>query len=371
MKIGFDAKRAFFNNRGLGNYSRDTIRILSLLNPQEKFYLFSPDNSTKIQFNYGVNCQIVSPNSLWKEAQSLWRTIGISKDIKSQQIDIYHGLSNEIPLGLNSSKVRTVVTMHDLIFLQFPKLYPFLDRYLYKKKYIRSCSKADKIIAISNQTKSDLINLIGIEDNKVAVVYQGCNPIFKYDISDDLKETIRKKYKLPNQFILNVGALEQRKNQLFIIKTILDNQIDIPLVIVGHETQYLSTLKKFVEEHNMVDNVIFLTEVSLVELPALYQMSMLFVYPSIFEGFGIPIIEAMTSRVPVITSLGSCFRETGGDAAIYIDPHNEDSLATAINKVVNDEDLKLAMICKGLNHINKFSDETISHSLISIYNNLL
>lgn len=372
MKIGFDAKRAFFNNRGLGNYSRDTIRILSKLNPIDDFFLFTPKEKIAINFDKGANCQVVSPkNYLYRKMPSLWRSYGMVTNINKLNLDIYHGLSHELPLGIEKTGIKTVVTMHDLIFLQFPELYPWIDRKFYTKKYLHSCRIANRIIAISNQTKQDLVELAAIPDKKIDVIYQGCNPIFKNKSSEAQKSAIRTKYNLPQQYLLNVGAIERRKNQLLILDALVKGSIDIPLVILGRPTDYITELKNFVLDNKLSKRVIFLTNIPYTELPTIYQMSSLFVYPSIFEGFGIPIVEAMTSNVPVITSRGSCFEETGGSAALYINHKSADELADNIISVLSDEKKRADMINDGLKHIQIFSDDAISEKIVDLYKHLL
>lgn len=187
MKIGFDAKRAFYNTRGLGNYSRDTIRILSDKKPDNEYFLFTPKTANKIEFPFSSNnCRIIEPSAfLYKKFSSLWRTRFECTDIKRLKLDIFHGLSHELPIGIEKTKAHSVVTMHDIIFLTFPHLYTWIDRQLYIKKYLSSCWAADKIIAISEQTKADLIEFTNISEEKITVVYQGCNPVFLQKIGKE------------------------------------------------------------------------------------------------------------------------------------------------------------------------------------------
>jgi glycosyltransferase involved in cell wall biosynthesis len=372
MRIGFDAKRAFYNSRGLGNYSRDTMRILSAHNPDEHFYLFTPKTKNAIAFDYGANCEVIAPNSFfYKKLTSLWRTFGITQDINRLQLDVYHGLSHELPVGIEKSKAASVITMHDLIFLKLPELYPWIDRQLYKKKYIKSCCVADKVVAISQQTKQDLIDLIHIAPEKIEVVYQGCNPIFYQKVDDHRLLEVKQKYNLPQQFLLCVGAIEKRKNQKLILQALLTGKIDIPLVIVGRPTDYINELNAYIKENDLESKVLFLTDVSMQDLPAIYQSATIFVYPSLFEGFGIPILEALNSRLPVITSKGSCFEETGGSGSVYIDHTNPEELADAIQTILSSHDKQESMISEGLKHAAIFSDESISNNLMRIYRELL
>lgn len=371
MNIGFDAKRLFFNHRGLGNYSRDTVRILSNQRPENSYHLFTPSTKNSIPFTLQENCHIIEPQGLLeRQLGSVWRSYWSCRDIKRLNLDIYHGLSHELPVGIEKTGAKSVVTMHDVIFLKYPHLYPFIDRKLYERKYVRSCRMADVVVAISEQTKRDLVEFASVDEKKINVVYQGCQPIFSVPVTASEKTRVTKTYNLPDSFLLNVGAIEKRKNQALIIKAMVEQKIDLPLVIVGRPTSYMDELTVFVKKMGLESKVIFLTNVPALDLPVLYQLSSLFIYPSLFEGFGIPILEALHSGVPVIASTGSCMEETGGRASLYIDPQDPEALGVAINKLLNDTEMRNNMIVSGKEHACQFSDEAIAKSLFSIYESL-
>lgn len=371
MKIGFDAKRAFNNQRGLGNYSRETLRILSSLAPENQYFLFTPKIDPSIKFECSDNTVIQQPKKgNGKLSQAYWRTFSISKEAEKLGLDIYHGLSHELPSGIEKTKIHTVVTMHDLLFLTHPELFPAFDRLMYRKKYLRSCRIADRIIAVSEQTKRDLLALTDLDGSKVEVVYQGCRPEFKVKADEDQKESLRKKYQLPAQFLLNVAAIEPRKNQLLILKALTAGNIDIPVVIAGRKTDYLKELQSFAEKHGLSSQVIWLPDIPAADLPTLFQCASLFVFPSFYEGFGIPVIEALASGLPVIAATGSCLEESGGPSSIYISPNDENELANSILSVMNDEAKRSMMIQNGFDHAQRFSDESICQQLTRIYQKL-
>ena len=248
MRIGYDAKRAFNNHRGLGNYSRDTIRIVSSYFPDYQLDLFTPKIDQSILFACPKNATIIQPKHNFMT--SLWRTFGIAKEAGRRELDLYHGLSHELPIGIEKTGIPTMVTMHDLIFIRHPELYPFIDRKLYKIKYLRSCRVANHIIAVSQQTKNDLIELWGIDEDRISIIYQGCHPAFCKQVSENQKETVRKKYHLPESYLFNVGAIEPRKNQLLILKALKTGAIDEPLVIAGRKTDYTSELQQYIVDNN-------------------------------------------------------------------------------------------------------------------------
>lgn len=366
MKIGLDAKRAFFNNRGLGNYSRDTIRILTTEVPQNDYFLFTPKTKGGRSFEQG-GAKVVAPTTFFSRMlPSLWRTYNCSSDVKRLGLDVYHGLSNELPYGLPKS-VATVVTIHDLIFLKNPELYPFFDRYTFRKKYVRSCQVADRVVAISEETKKDLVELVEVDEKKVDVVYQGCNPIFSQSVDDETKAAVRDRYSLPSSFMLIVCAIEKRKNHELILEAMHIGQIDVPLVVVGRPSTYKDELMELIYKYKLEQRVIFLHQVPMEDLPVLYRLASLFVYPSHFEGFGIPILEAMTCQTPVITSTGSCFEETGGAAACYVDSHDAEAMSEAIKKILGDVSLAQEMVEAGNLQAAKFSDASIAKAMTDVY----
>ena len=245
-----------------------------------------------------------------------------------------------------------------------------LDRTIYEKKFRYSCEVSDRIVAVSRQTAEDIVEFFGICPEKIDVVYQGCNPVFNTEISLIEKEILRMKYLLPKSFILYVGTIEERKNLLTLIKALHFGKIDIPLVVIGKPTPYLNKVIEFIERHSLI-NIIFCDILQNQDLPGIYQMADLFVYPSIFEGFGIPILEALYSRVPVITSRGSSLTEVGGTYTIYIDPNNVEEMAAAIKKVLYDRDLQEKMITEGYQHARNFDPEKVTTNIMQVYKMLM
>ncbi len=373
MRIGFDAKRAFHNKRGLGNYSRDLIRILSNEFPENEYVLFNPRETKTPLLECPPGCIQITPSSpLDKKFPSFWRTFQIPKSYKQLELDIFHGLSNEIPFSLKGSKTHTVLTLHDLIFIKYPQLYPLTDRILYKSKYLNSCKRADSIIAISHQTKNDLIELTDIDPQKISVIHQGCNPLFHITPTADQKKVVQKKYGLPENYILNVGAIEERKNQRKIVEAMQHSNIDIPLVLVGRPVgNALQELMQVISACKMEKQVLILTDVPTLDLPAIYSLSSLFVYPSLYEGFGIPLLEALTIGVPVISSNGSCLEEAGGSGSVYIDPTDAEALGHSIKTILSDDMKRNVMIESGFEHAANFSDQRIATKIMAVYASLV
>ncbi|MEJ5090866.1 glycosyltransferase [Sphingobacterium faecium] len=366
FKVGFDAKRFFNNQTGLGNYSRDLIRILRTYFPEETYLLYTPQLG-KQDYNQLVPNQMVRQASgfINRTFKSYWRGNRIVEDLKRDKIDIFHGLSGEIPVGLQETSIKSVVTIHDLIFIRYPELYKKIDRTVYYKKFKYACDHADQIVAISEQTKRDICEFFHISENKVKVIYQGCHQSFKSIKTEEEKNDFMIKLGLPKDFILNVGTIESRKNALSIVKAIVDK--DIPLVIVGKPTAYTKEIHEFVALNGMQNRVIFLHGLSMQELSILYSIAKIFVYPSIFEGFGIPIIEALYSGTPVITTDSGVFPEAGGPSSYYVNPQDIDQLSDAIDTILNSSVLQKEMSKKGLEYAQQFNDDTLANQWMNLY----
>lgn len=373
MKIGFDAKRAFHNRSGLGNYSRSALLLLQRYYPENDYFLYTPTMKNSINFHQDNPFILREPNTAFSRFfSSYWRSLHMGNDIRRDKLDIFHGLSNELPSDIDRVETKSVVTIHDLIFLRFPHFFSRVDNRIYLTKFKKACKKSDKIIAVSEQTKHDIVNFFQIEPDKIDVSYQGCGSQFWQSATDMKKEEVRRRYNLPNNYILNVGTIEPRKNLEALIHSLVYAKHDAKVIAIGRVVRtYMIKLQELIQRKHLEDRVIFLQDVPNEDLPAIYQQASLFVYPSFFEGFGIPIVEAMVSSVPVITSSGSCFPETGGDAALYINPNNPEEIAILSDKVLADNVLRRDMITKGLLHSQQFSDEAVVKSLMNVYKSML
>jgi len=371
MNIGFEAKRVFHNKTGLGNYSRDLIRILTKFYPENNYFLYNPKKASQTLFvSQSTNCIEKLPStSFYKKFYNLWRQRAIISDLKKDGIKLFHGLSGELPTGLKKNGIKSVVTIHDLIFLRYPHLYSFFDRKIHFYKFKKAAQQADVVIAISEQTKNDIVDFLKIDPNKIKVIYQGCQEVFKIRYSKFESKEVVEKYNLPSKYILNVGTLEERKNALTIVKAIKDCPVD--LVLIGKETDYTKEIHDYIAKNNLENKVHFLKGISSKELAIIYQLASVFVYPSIFEGFGIPIIEALYSKTPVITTINGVFPEAGGPNSIYIEPYDVQKLSNEINNILSDDNLAHQMKEEGIKFVQKFNDDQISKEIMDVYLSLI
>jgi glycosyltransferase involved in cell wall biosynthesis len=372
VSIGFDAKRAFYNFSGLGNYSRNLLFALSKNYPDNSYYLFTPKTKNRVLVENEEHFNLIGPSlSFFKLINSIWRIKYITSDIKRQGIGLFHGLSQELPFGIEKTGVKSIVTVHDLIFMRFPEFYRKIDAKIYHWKLVHACKVSDHIVAISDQTKSDLIRFLNVTPEKISVIHQGCNPYFWNSYSKDFFQEVRTKFNLPGKYLLYVGTIEERKNLLGIIKAMHIKNIDIPLVVVGRKVgSYYETVLKYISTQHL-KNIIFPNHILNIELPVIYQNAECFIYPSFFEGFGIPLLEALVSKTPVITSKGGCFAEAAGPGSIYVDPYDTEKIGEAIIKVVNSKELRDKMIKIGAAYADNFKDEVIADAYMKLYCSLL
>ncbi len=382
MNIGFDAKRAYHNGTGLGHYSRTLIRSLSEFHPEHQYYLFNPKPSGVFQLK-GENIHEVLPQDLaHKLFSAAWRSSWVKTDLMKYKIGLYHGLSHEIPVGIGKTGIRSVVTIHDLIHERYPEQYNPVDVKIYTKKFRHACMHADKIIAISEQTKKDIIEFYKTPGDKIKVCYQSCNPAFGKTVGDEEKKLVKERYGLPDKYFLSVGSIIERKNLLNICKALflLKDELDIPLVVIGDGGKYKNQVKEYLKEKGLEKRVIFLSDSrsakssssyqSAVDFPAIYQSAIAMIYPSFFEGFGIPVLEALWSRLPVITSNVSCLPEAGGNGAFYVDPGSAAEIAAAMKQVYSDKALASDLVEKGWQHAQDFTQKKAADAVMNVYKSL-
>lgn len=373
MKIGYDAKRAAQNRTGLGNYSRFVARIMVEQMPDNDYRLYVPDERRApylCDIASVAALPVVSPKGMWRCFSAAWRSWGMVADLRRDGIELYHGLSNELPINIKSAGCRSVVTIHDLIFLRNPEYYAKVDRLIYNFKFRKACQDADRIVAVSEFTKHDIIHYYGIAPEKIDVVYQGCDRAFATPISNDKLDEVRCKYNLPSVYVLYVGSIEERKNVGLLIEALkgeAEQGRPFHIVMVGKSTAYCERQKSIVAKYGLQPYCHFFHNIPYADLPSFYRLASAFVYPSRIEGFGIPMLEAITSGVPAIGCSGSCLEEAGGQGSLYVDPDDASALGDAVARVLTDNNLRSYMVEKGREYALNFSDEKLSRDLMNVY----
>jgi glycosyltransferase involved in cell wall biosynthesis len=291
----------------------------------------------------------------------------LSTELLFGQFDVYHE-TNYIPL---KSKAKTIITIHDMTFKTVPDtLQEGIQRY-FKKNLSIAAANATKIIAISNKTKEDIIRYFQVPENKIKVIYGGYDKSFRKIKNTNKLEQIRAKYHLPSSFILFVGTIEPRKNLNLLIQAYAKLPYvfrkNYKLVLAGQKGWVNESFYKEINKLDINNDIIFTGYLPDEDLLFIYNLADIFVYPSLYEGFGLPPLEAMACGVPVITSNSSSLPEVVGNAAILIDPYNTSELADAIERIYRNPNLYQEMSNKGLEQANKFSWEKCAKETLSVY----
>lgn len=375
LKIAMDGKRAVANNTGLGNYSRLVADVLSRLYPDNEYRLYVPkikENPRLSTLLERDNVKLFTPDTAFgKNFSSIWRVSSLSGQLNRDKADLFHGLSNELPLTIAKTKIPAVVTIHDLIFRRIPENYKFVDRKIYDYKFRKAAENADRIIAITECTKRDIVEMYGISEEKIDVVYQGCDQSFSLPVSDEKLNEVAALYNLPERYIISVGTVEYRKNQLLAIKSLTCIDDDVHLFIVGRRTEYAHELDRYIEDKGLQNRVHFLQNIPFDHLPALYAMAQFSSYTSRFEGFGIPVIESISAGTPVIAAKGSSLEEAGGPGALYVDAEDLTSFVDAARLLLSSESHRREIILHGKSYITKFSPDNFAAGIVNTYKKVL
>ena len=365
--IGFDAKRIVRNGTGLGSYARTLVNALSE-NEHLQLNLYAPDEGRDDLRQQIVNrekVKFVYPEGLhFRFQRDLWRTKGVVKQLKEDGVQLYHGLSGELPAGLKAAGIPGVVTIHDLIFLRHPEYYHWWDVEIYRRKFKSPLKEASRIIAISECTKRDILYYGDFPEDKIDVIYQGCSNRFRKSVSEADKSRVKAKYNLSDNFILNVGSIEARKNVLLAVKALGCLLDSFRMVIVGRHTKYTDEVIAYVKKNGLEDRVQILHGIPDDDLPVIYHLAKVFVYPSRYEGFGIPIIEAIQTGLPVVACTGSCLEEAGGPDCLYVSPDDVEGMANAIKQAIAEKDVRVP---RAQEYIKRFENSNLAAQVIEEY----
>ena len=370
LNIGIDAKRIVRNGTGLGSYGRTLVNDLAQY--PLRLNLYAPDkgrDDLRTQVEGHDNISFLFPHSSFHFplSKSYWRSRGIVDDLKRDGIQLDHGLSGELPIGIRRSGIKSVVTIHDLIFLRHPEFYNPIDVQIYKWKFHQTIKEADHIIAISECTKRDILEYGGklVSEDKITLIYQSCAQ--RFSVSPDSKYSA-----LDSQrYVLSVGSIEPRKNTMLALKALHHLPDDISLVLVGRHTAYTDKLTQYARANGLEHRLRILHGVPDADLPALYAGAEAFVYPSVYEGFGIPIIEAIRCGLPVVACTGSCLEEAGGPDSLYVEPDDAEGMADAILRCLNGADGRQERIQRSQDYIKRFDGKDVAGQIFQLYQQLL
>lgn len=372
MFIGFDAKRVFNNRTGLGNYGRILLSDLHALNAPLQMALFTPKVTLEPNFlAHQAKVKRVLPKPAFKHFGSIWRSYQLAAESKALNLDVFHGLSNELPQGLEKYKIPSVVTIHDLIFLERPALYAATDRLIYRHKFEQACKKANLILATSEATKRDILKHFKISEQKIEVMYQDCDNGFAQTFSAQETQIVLTQLGIQTPYILSVGTLERRKNHLSLLKAFHQAKLlNHTLVLVGKRADAALAIEAYIAQHKLQSNVLIIEGISLHHLQILYKAAHVFAYISEIEGFGIPILEAMKAGIPSLCSNVSSMPEVGGEAVLSVNPLEVSEIQSALSELVQTETTRKQLIEKMPGQVEKFNGKNIAKRLVSLYESL-
>lgn len=370
MKIGFDARGAiWYRGTGIGTYTYQLIKNLHLLDKNNSYRFFWPgDEFQNLDISRDDIFQSIESNK-----DKFWEEVHVPTRVEQEKIDIYHVPQNGIGLPKTKDCLQ-VTTIHDLI----PYIYPETSSAGYLKIFLkdmpRIMEQSDMVITVSEHSKRDIQRYFNLPDKKVTVIYEAPETIYQPIENNIAKDFVKNKYGIHSKYLLYIGGLSHRKNVKNLILAFWRIQKDIPedykLVIVGKMERSFKNLITLIETLDLKEKIIFTDFVPVPHLPYLYNAADLFVYPSLYEGFGLPPLEAMSCGTPVIASNLTSIPEVTGEAALLINPNDDISLASAIEKVLNNPEKLEQMSIHGLKQASKFTWESCARETLGVYEKL-
>ncbi len=371
MQIAVDASSTISPRTGVGTYTYNLLQALGEIDKTNEYILY---------FNYFRPSKIVPKfeqsnfkkviNRIPAKVQRiLHNNLKLPIELFVGGIDIFHSPNYFLP---PTRSAQTIITIYDLTFKRFPETRIRSDVRYYNKWVPAAAKMANRVITISQSTKQDIIELLDIPENKVDVICGATDNQFVPIEDIQILQRVKAKYNLPEKFSLYVGTLEPRKNIPTLLQAfaILKKQHHLKLVIAGRKGWLYDEIFETVKKLKLTGDVIFTGYICEKDLPALYNLADLFVFPSFYEGFGLPVLEAMACGLPVITSDTSSLPEVVGDAGIMVDPYDVEGLAEAMYKVLADATLQQRMRAKGLQRAELFSWEETARKTLAVYRKL-
>jgi glycosyltransferase involved in cell wall biosynthesis len=368
MRIGIDATALPPQPVGAGNYIIQLIRSLSNLDSEFEFVIFAQPSGWKlIAAPERIGFKWVKTPSINPGIRLIWEQTLFPYLIRKSEVDLFHSLHYTRPYWL---RCPSVVTFHDMTFFLYPHLHTRAKRIYFPLAIRLSASSAQAIIANSESTRRDAMRILNIPQNKIVAVKLGVDQNFRVIDDAEVLGRVRKEYQLPDRFILYVGLVEPRKNVPLLIrayKKLLDQGFSIPLVIVGRFGWNYEEVFAQIMELGVQEQVKFTGYVPGEDLPTIYNLASLSVYPTQYEGFGFPALEAMACGIPVVTTAVSSLPELVADAGILIPPDDESALTQAIGTVLSNPDLRAELARKGPLRAAQFSWTKTAQQTLQVY----
>jgi glycosyltransferase involved in cell wall biosynthesis len=361
MKIGI-MLRSLSDVGGPGEYTRSLLRALLQLDATNEYYLFLPEASLAERYREFPNAH---PVVLRTKSKLLFDQLAVPRAIRRYGCDVVINLKHSIPL---LTRAKTIFVMHGADWIAFPQNYYLFDRLYHKLSLPLFCRKADRIISVSNDATRIAVSRLGLPPAQMATVYHGFRTDFHRVTDAERLARARARYKLPERFILYVGRIYPMKNVRGLVEAFAKLRDRIPHSLVISGIKHYKTEADFaaIERYSLHDRVIPTGFVEEDDLPCLYSMAEAFVLPSLYEGFGIPLLEAMACGCPIVTSTrGSCPEVIDG-AGVLVDPYNTSEIAEGIFKVLTDQELAAALVSKGYRRVAQFSWDKCARETLDV-----
>jgi glycosyltransferase involved in cell wall biosynthesis len=372
MRIGIDATALPSKPVGAGNYIIQLIRGLARLETGCELVVFTyPHGRGLIGLPETSGLRWVLLTERSPAQRLIWEQVAFPGLVQRAQIDLLHSPHYTRPVSLPCA---SVVTFHDMTFFLYPQLHTWARRVFFPLMIRLSARLADVILAVSESTRQDAIRLLGLSPERISVTPLGVSEQYRPMAQPDLLEAVRRRYRLPERFILYVGLVEPRKNLPGLIRAYhsLSASGNLPfLVIVGQFGWRHTEVIRLVEQLGLHESVLFAGYVAPADLPMVYNLAEVFVYPSTYEGFGLPPLEAMACGTPVITTAVSAMPEHVGDAGVLVPPGDDHELAQALQRVLEDPHLRQELASKGPLRAAQFTWERTSRATLQVYRQVL
>jgi glycosyltransferase involved in cell wall biosynthesis len=364
VRIGIDARK--LHDFGIGTYIRNLVRQLAHLDQQTEFVLLSrPDDAPWLR-TLGANFRPVAETA---GNYSLTEQLKIPIALRREGVTLFHAPHYVLPPLV---PCRSVVTIHDCIHLMFPQYLPNKLAFGYARASIATAARrATRVLTVSESSKRDLLRFVDLQPEKVDVIYNAYDPQFAVEPDEESVIRVRERYQLHDEFVLYAGGVKPHKNLERLIEAfhlVRNRGLDhLKLVLIGDEISKYASLRRAVHRHQLHKYVRFLGHLPEDKLAVMYRLAGVFVFPSLYEGFGLPPLEAMASGTPVVTSNVSSLPEVAGDAAVLVDPYDPEAIADGIYRVLSDECLRRSLRAKGLARARQFSWESSVRRVRAIY----
>lgn len=366
MKIAIDIRDAGKEKTGKGWYTYNLVHELLKLDKNNQYILYT--NSKKNPFPEAENAQLRCIG----ETSARWH-FQVLKDLRANPVDLFFAPTSYIIPAFAPKSLKVIITVHDLVAFLFPATHSMKATIIERLTLEKALKKARKVLVVSENTQKDLLERFDYPEQNIHETPCAPSDFYREPVDEAELQKAKEKLKLPDKFILAVGTLEPRKNFTTLIKgfvTFKKRHPDFKLVIVGKKGWKFQQIEKTLEEYNMKDEVIFPGYVKGEDLHKIYKLAHAFVFPSLYEGFGIPPLEAMASGCPVVSSNVASLPEVVGDAGLLIDPKNSYKMAEAVADLIDHDTVRNTMIERGYKQAEKFTWQKSAQTALEVFNSL-